>query len=147
MPVTSLDPDFLDHIAEIEDWSNTAAAASNLNAQRQWMYPPLGTWNGNPLDIAGTTGAFDRTALNDLYEDIIANEEDTRIGETMVVKLQIDYLAALERAFRTRHCSSVRARIHASARRAGMGEGTGPFSGGVVLWLQRLLQAAASDPG
>ena len=67
----------------------------------------------------------------------------------MVTKIQIDYIASLERAFRTRQASSVRCKIHASARRRGHAASGGLYdsaSGGLAVWLQRMLDAAHDDP-
>lgn len=146
MPLT-LDPDFQAHVDEIELTSTAAADAVCLLGQRKWHYPPLNTWSGNPLDITGTTNAFLRTNLNQEYVDAINDiDQQSTVGDGMVLKLQIDYIAALERAFRTRHASSVRCKIHAAARRRGMGDSGGVFSGNVVLWLTRLIEAAHDDP-
>ncbi len=147
MPVTTLDSKFLGHIENMETTSTAADQATMLDGQRQWMYPPLEGWSGDPRDIRGMSAAFDRTALNEQYVDLISDKtQECKIGETMATKLQVDYVAAMERGFRTRHCSSIRAKIHAAARRRGMGSPSGPLTGGVSLWLQRLLQAAHSDP-
>lgn len=147
MPITTLDTGFLNHIVELEATSAAAADATMLTGQRQWMYPPLGAWDGDTSNITGMNDAFDRAALNTQYEDLVSDQtQESTIGEVMITKLQVDYIAALERAFRTRHCSSVRAKLHAAARRRGMGTTAGPFTGSVVLWLTRLLQAAHDDP-
>jgi hypothetical protein len=144
---TSPDPEFLDQISKMEEASSAADKATTLKGQRQWMYPPLQGWDGDPQNITGMNKAFIRAHLNDLYKKILAQASPTgTVGEAMAVKLQVDYIAALERAFRTRHCSSVRAKIHAASRRRGQGNPDGVFTSSVVLWIERLLFAAHDDP-
>ncbi len=145
MPIPGLDVEFLDQISALETTSAAAADATTLEAQRQWMLPPASAWSGNPRDVAGMNDAFDRTDLNSQYITIVSDGSYT-VGEGAVTKLQLVYIATIERGFRTRHCSSVRSKIHAMGRRRGMGMAAGPFTGNTVLWLQRLLQAAQDDP-
>jgi hypothetical protein len=150
--VTTVDPKFAGHMAANQSTSHAAALAAFQSAQRQWMYPPLSGWSGDPQDIVGMNQAFDRTNLNNLYysiiNDLTVNTPSTHsgtIGESMAVKLQIDYIAIMERAFRTRYCSSVRARLHSAARRTGHGDSTyGLFAtgAGITNWLAQLIFAA-----
>lgn len=145
--VNTIDDDFANHIDAMESVSTAASQATNLTGQRKWMYPPLNGWSGDPLDILGMDQAFNRDNLNSQYRSVIGMMNQAgKIGESMAVKLQVDYIAALERGFRTRHCSSVRAKIHSSARRKGLGESTGPLNNGVVVYLNRLLEAAHDSP-
>ncbi len=114
-------------------------------AQRRWYIPP--GWAGDVLNIPGLNAAYDRSAINNLYIQVVSTNPLGRQGEAMVLKLQLDYIAALERGFRTRQASSVRCRIHAAARRNGHSAAlydTG--SGTLVIWLNQLLSAAHSDP-
>lgn len=149
--VTEPDPtDFVPQMEQLESTSAAAAEAAFLQGQRQWMYPPLNDWSGHPFDIIGMNSAFTRANLNSIYVQIMSDPNGCgTIGESMVVKLQVDYVAALERAFRTRYCSSVRAKLHAAARRQGQGNsGAGLFSATVTGWLLRLITAAhdTSEP-
>lgn len=144
--VTELDPAFLAHIDACMDTSNAAAMATCLVGQREWMYPPTDSWSGDPQDIVGMNVAFDRSALNNQYVALLNDlTQASPVGSTMVTKLQIDYIAAMERAFRTRHYSSVRARIHAAGRRAGQAHSNGQFAGSMLVWLNRIMEASV-DP-
>lgn len=147
MPITTLDTDFLNHLDAMKTVSTAADEATILQNQRQWMYPPLNGWSGNPLDIVDMNNAFDRTNLNNQYITIIDDlTHEDKIGTVMATKLQLDYIAAMERAFRTRHCSSVRAKIHAAARRRGQGSSNGVFTGSIVPWMLYFIQSANDDP-
>jgi hypothetical protein len=145
--VTALDPEFLVQIEELVLTSAAAHAASVLVGQREWMYPPLQGWSGDPQAISDMNKAFIRDTLNALYKQVL-NDMDRvgTVGESMVLKLQVDYIAAIERAFRTRHCSSVRARLHSASRRQGQAHSNGVFGGSVLVWLERLIAAAHDDP-
>ena len=148
--VTAPDPDeFVPHMNALEETSAAAAEATLLTGQRKWMYPSLNGWSGDPQDISGMNNAFDRTNLNNTYIQILNDQnEQGFIGEAMAVKIQIDYIAALERSFRTRHCSSVRAKIHAAARRQGQGNHNfGLFNVNIQTWLLRLIEAAHDSSG
>jgi len=142
--VVSPDPEFTSQLAELEAGSKAAADAALLLGQRKWMYPPLNSWNGNPFDIKGMNSAFDRSNLNATYVQVVSDMQGRgTVGEAMALKMQIDYIAALERAFRTRYCSSVRARIHAAARRRGQGDtNNGLFTARLQMSIMRLLESA-----
>jgi hypothetical protein len=145
--VTSLNEEFIDQLFAAAGVSSAADDATMLNGQRQWMLPPSNGWNGDPQDIVGMNLAFKRDNLNAQYQSVLGTPEHKgTVGEAMVVKLQIDYVAALERAFRTRHCSSIRAKIHAAGRRRGQGDTSKGLWAGNVLWLERMLFAAHDDP-
>ncbi len=152
--VEELDWDFLGHLERLLSVSAGCASETLLTefpeTQREWYNPPLNGWSGDPMDIVGLNKAFARTNLNDVYVEIMEDStQNGRIGEAMIVKIQIDYIAALERAYRTRQSSSVRARIHSAARRQGHAQSGGLFdtgSGSLAIWLTRLLDAAHDDP-
>lgn len=148
--VDELDEKFVDQLEALQTVAAANADAVCGDTQRRWFLPPTSDWSGDPLDIAGMNAAFDRTDLNSLYVDVVSDEEQRgRQGEAMLLKLQMDYVASLERAFRTRHATSVRSRIHASGRLYGHGASGGlyaPANGTIALWLQRILEAAHDDP-
>ncbi len=142
--VTAPDPEFTNHIATMESTSLAAYKATLLIGQRQWMYPPVSGWSGHPYDIVGLNTAFDRSHLNSVYVQIMMDQQGAgNIGESMAVKLQVDYIAALERAFRTRYCSSIRAKLHAASRKQGQSDSTaGLFSATVTGWILNIITAA-----
>ena len=120
--LTELDPRFLAQITRLQDVSASVAnTTTNIeHAQRSWQNPDdnNGAWSGSPFDIPNIAKAFDRAALGEAYARVMQDPKGS-VGDAMSVKLQSDYLAAQERAFRLRHLSSVRARVHAAARRRG----------------------------
>lgn len=68
--------------------------------------------------------AFDRTAINNAYEQATADPKAAgTVGDVISCRLQIDYLAAEERAFRSRHCSLPRSFCLGHGRKYGQGQG------------------------
>lgn len=148
--VAQIYPGFSALLDAIGATSTAAADATKLTGIRSWHYPPLSmpascTWSGDPYDLPGMICAFDRKKMND---DLITifKRKGQKIGESMVVTIIIEYISALERAFRTRHASYVRCKMHSAARRVGHGASNGPIRGVIVTWLNRLLEGAFDDP-
>jgi hypothetical protein len=142
IPVAFVDPDFVSHLEQLKEHGrriyistlvgdNTLGACNSLNTnQRRWQMPEPGAWNKNLFDITGLTEAYDRGPLNRVYMRAFTKgpqtgyldkgpEGEGRVSDCMAMKIQIDYLAIQERAFRLRHSSSVRCSMHAAVRRRG----------------------------
>jgi len=125
----------------------SADAATNLeggDTARPWMMPPLRDWDGNLLDIAGIAKAFARDEPNEDYKDSLNTDAGT-VGHAMGAKLQIDYMAMMERAFRTRHATVARCTTHAAGRRRAHGEPAGIHIGSVLQYAQDLLRSGGGS--
>jgi hypothetical protein len=133
--------------AQLERLKDTAAAAdlaARTAAGRIWHVPEgAGIWAGDPLDIAGAAIAFNRGAAADLYYDAMTTDKGS-VGDAMALKIQSDYLAAQERAWRMRHQSTVRAAMHAAARRLGHSTTTTGALDRVTQYISDLLVAGAA---
>jgi len=106
---------------------------------RRWMIPPLNGWDGNPFEIKDMEKPFDRKELNETAQ---ADFEDDEKGTTGLISgylLQICYLAMMERSFRTRHMSPVRAMMHCAGRRKGHGHEEGIHTGDILNYIQDVL--------
>lgn len=148
MPLVQVDQNFLLHLLHLSARSNDAYKAATLTGQRRWMMPPAGTWSGDPLDVAGMDGAFDRDRLNELYAEALGDpSKGGTVGDCAAAKLQIDYTAVMERAFRTRHMTYRRAVAHAQGRRKAQGAATGVFVGSVLPYVQNVIEAAGDAAG
>ena len=90
--------------------------------QRGWYVPDPNGWEGEIFDIAGVSSAFDRSEVAALYQTALMTVLGAG-GDAMALKLQSDYLAVQERAWRLRHLSPIRAVMHAGARRIGHSTG------------------------
>lgn len=136
---TSVYPKFQKLLERMKQRSEqNAKAHDGVKEQRRWMDPP--GWNGDPLDIPGMTEPFDRAQPNQEYEEEL-NKKDGRIGVCMGRQVEIDYMGMMERAFRARQMTSVRAAAHAATVRQSHGESKGVHVGVVQQYVQDLLKA------
>ena len=131
---------------QIEDEATTAtgdALSEQLWQQRKWPVMSLGMWTGSLTHIEGMGGAFDREEIAQDFKDAIKDASAPgTVGDLMVSQLQGDYLACCERAFRARHSTVVRDRMHAASRRRGHGHAKGVLKGGILFYLEELLRAS-----
>ena len=98
------------------------------------------------LNIPALHLAFDRELLNEQYRDFHSkNDISTTSGGAAVLKQQIDYTAAAERAYRLRHATVVRCIMHHSIRREAHGHEVGVFQR-TLMMVQDNLKASA-PPG
>ncbi|NDD53044.1 hypothetical protein EBZ39_04055 [bacterium] len=100
------------------------------NTYRPWHTPENVK---DPLDVPSLHNkTWDRNNINQLYsEEIVgkAGDESGTDGDAQAMKIQADFMAAEERAFRTRHASMIRCASFAHGRMDGHGkESRGLFS-------------------
>jgi hypothetical protein len=106
---------------------------------RRWMTPPLNGWDGNPFSITDIKLPFDRDTLNTDTENYYTDATEGTSGLTGGRVLQIVYMAVMERAFRARHMSPIRAMMHAAGRRKGHGHVDGIHTGDILNYIQDVL--------
>lgn len=132
---------FITRIEDLKTQSDTLGRAERGAEQRVWMLPTNMT--AGPLDVPKLhLPSFDRTKINDEYNKIHA-DKGAKVGEAGSLKIQLDYVATMERAFRMRHATHIRCVGHAAARHNGHGNGAGVF-GAVRNFAQDLLNAGGS---
>lgn len=106
-------------------------------------FTPSG-WNGDVFDIPSLGLSFSRRELYGLFRTVVsATENGGTVGDLEVILTQGDYLAAAERAFRARHSSSVRDKMHAAARHRGQGDPRGVLNSGLGNYIKQLVKLAA----
>lgn len=76
-----------------------------------------GKFEEDPGDPTKIKEAFNRAEILDLLNTILDPADPGTAADKIAMKLQSDYLAAMERAFLTRHCGSVRSEMFAAGRR------------------------------
>ena len=112
-----------------------------LEAQRQWQIEPLRGWSGDPLDIADITKKFDRQEIDSNYQECLSDPNSPgTTADTQALKLQADWVAVQERAFRTRHATSIRAALNAAGRRKGHKNEKGVIQTGVVKYIEDIIK-------
>lgn len=114
-------------IARVNDLEQKAQKASeqfrNYGTFREWHMPKEIV---DPLDVPSLHNpAWERNSINTKYSvDILAGpgKQGGTIGDVIAMKWQADWMAAEERAFRTRHASLVRCASLAHGRIHGHGQ-------------------------
>jgi len=110
---------------------------------RRWMLPPLRGWNGDPLEITDIKKPFDREAINTEADSDFSGEGTVGVGAGKT--LEICYIAMMERAFRIRHMTPIRAMMHAAGRRSAHGNNNGIHTGDILTYIQDMLKSGASS--
>ena len=121
--------------------ADNADADTAGNKTRRWMIPSnYQNWTGDLTDLESIADAFYRKDLDEWAQEAMAKAKSTAV--TAGLKVQLGYLGTMERAFRARHRSPVRAIAQAADRREGHGQGGGVFVGGVLSYVQNILKQA-----
>ncbi len=128
----------LNKLSEVADANHKAA---KMEGQRMWAAPELKGWSGDLFDLEGMAKAFDRKEMHEDYLNAIKDAESPGVtGDLAAAQLQGDWLASLERAYRRRHASAVRSRMHAAGRLYGHGHEKGMLKQGVMKWIEGIVK-------
>lgn len=111
---------------------DVSAAATNTSA-----------WTGDTLDI-DSLNSFSREELATQFRNAVKDANNPgAVGDMITTILQGDFLAQMERAFRLRHSTAVRLRMHSAGRHRGHGHVNGVFRQGLTNYLKQLLKLAS----
>jgi hypothetical protein len=93
-------------------------------------------------DTAAIQKYFDRSAVEKQYTDTITHPSPSNgVNVAIASKLQSDFLAGLERDWRTQYGTSrIRSICMAAGRRVAQGDGEGPVNKGIVQAIKDYLQ-------
>ena len=136
---------FSKRLKELKQQADECQKAFQGDGQRKWQVPE--DLQASLLDIPELhKDAFDRQELNDQYEAAMKSPNGAGTnGDVVALKLQIDYNACEERAFRTRHMTLCRAMAHGHGRRRGQAKGSLWDSGsGISREITSLIAAGGS---
>lgn len=126
---------------KMKENSEKLAKASQLKEQRPWMHPELGSWLGDLFDLKGMAEPFKRDENhNDLLQAVKSAESPGTTTDLIASQLQGDFLGTCERAFRERHKSTIRSRLHAAGRHYGSGHESGIVKEGIQNYIQWLIK-------
>lgn len=131
---------FLQHLQQLVAHQQQRYEAVGQGSGADFYSPPPSDWSGDLHDHEGIAAAFDRTPQ---YEDFqyAASQEGVQ-GDFELTLLQGDWIASLERAFRSRHRTAVRSRLHAAARYRGHAHPAGVLPRGLQGYLEWLDKQA-----
>jgi len=137
---TSLMDDMADFSEKISDY-----LISDGSTQRLWMVPDAAVaWTFNPTEPDKMGEPFDRTDVNKVYSDEYsgAASADNEIRTVMGAHVEINYMGMMERAFRERHRTVVRAQyLLAGRRKAHSDTSDGVHKAGVEGYVTELFTA------
>lgn len=135
-------------LQDLRDQAKKMAQAIQGAEQRKWQVPQ--DFTGNLLDIPTLhEPSFERQDINDEYDQVTKDPQSAgTIGDVISLKLQLDYVACEERAFRARHTSLVRAMCLGHGRRIGQGSGNlWDNKSGIESVLSAFIAAGGASQG
>ncbi len=114
---------FRKRLVDLRDQAKMMQNAMQGKAQRAWQVPA--DFTGSLLQISKLhEPAFNREPINTEYETATNDPNSAGTsGDLISLKLQLDYNACEERAFRARHVTLCRAMCLGHGRRFGQGHG------------------------
>lgn len=110
-------------LADLQKQAQQLQNAQQGKHQRIWQIPS--DYEGSTLDVPNLHNpSFDRESVNEEYIALTTSPENAgTMGDVISLKMQIDYNASEERAFRARHATMARSMCLAHGRRYGQGHG------------------------
>lgn len=114
---------FVERLKELQANAVNLQNAFQGKAHRKWQVPSM--IETSLLDVSKLhEPAFNRESINTQYDQVTKDRESAgTVGDVISLKLQLDYNACEERAFRARHMSLCRAFCIGHGRRIGQGHG------------------------
>lgn len=121
-PKGEITPVFSDRIKELEEIAKKQAESFRYQLQFRPWHTPESLKNANLYDTPGMhSPAWNRNKINEIYSTKVFTQDGGTSGDIIAMKLQCDFLAAEERAWRMRHASIVRCACVAHGRLHGHG--------------------------
>lgn len=137
-PKSSVTDNFRKQLEALADYAQAQADLLLEDDKPNRWYRPEG-FTGSLKDLEGLHVPFAREEHERQFESAVTDPDNPgTVGDLAIAQLQGDALAAMERAFRARHMSSARCRIHAAARMRGHGHEHGVIRGGLLGYLVNL---------
>lgn len=127
---------FFSRVKDLAEFAGGAVLQA-VTGQRRWFTP--GSIEDNS-DSEQVTAAFDRTPISENYQACLRPSQGTA-GDAVSLKIQGDYVACMERAYRMSVASPVRCIGHSLARRVGHSRPDGIFTGSVAGLAQSAVTA------
>jgi len=146
-----LDPNLDRVIRDLKDQKEEAYQKRTNNEAVAWSRPKLQEWDGD-LQTQEALVAIAREFNTDKAEEALIAAftpgDPGNNSDGIVLPLQIDYLAQMERAFRARHSQPFhRALAHYSTREKGHGQDTGALVGQALEYFNQIIKQGSSGAG
>lgn len=119
-PTGQIFPTFSKLLSAFKTHAQHVVAGVRGSGQRKWF-----DGQTSPFDLEGMhKELFNRDEINGAYSECMKSVENAgTVADVIVLKRQIDYMAAAERAHRARQASTVRRLAHSAARRTAHADG------------------------
>jgi hypothetical protein len=153
---SKVDQNFETQIRQLRTRAEKQCEAYEKTGQTQWTMPekqPPGDdaeeWDGDLFGIEGLSKPFIRTEANDDFEEAVKDADAPGVaGDLIITTLQADYMATMERAFRSRHTMRrPRTMAHMTARLKGHGSERGTLTQAHLEYVRNLIERAKAESG
>ena len=135
---------WLDQQKRLVDYTRADWKAMKLEDHWMW-YQPKG-WSGDLFDLVGMHEPFKRDDMEQDFESVMKSGDGPGCaGDLMLIQLQGDWLASLERAFRERHKTWPRMMVQANCRRYGHQHEKGLLEVGMKDYLTFISRHSSAD--
>jgi hypothetical protein len=140
-----MDPKFEKRLRELAAHALQEYQKRRLGQQVLWFRPT--EWNNDLFDPEGMAQPFDRSASNQGFINAVQTPSAPgTTGDLLVTTIQIEYLSCLERAFRARFMTRMRAVPHMLGRKYGNGQQGGTFIQNGIEYIRSTLKQARAKP-
>lgn len=137
-PKTAVGEAFLKQLTKLKDYADRDDKGIK-NEEAPFWYMPEDFDPEDLFDFLEMHSPFSREEFEQWFVDVVKDPSDAGTTTDLgVLSLQGDLLHAMERAFRCRHHTAVRNRVHPSGRRWGHSHEHGAIKGGLLAYIQNL---------
>lgn len=128
-PISQMSLPYQKHLDALAQHAADNHTAMLSAGQRSWYTPP--DWAGDPQTELkdAVTQVFDRQELRDQLAKVLDPARRGTAADLQAILLQTDFLANLERAFRSRYSSKLRRTLHSAGRLESHGRTGGLWKG------------------
>lgn len=144
-----VDTNFEAQLKRLQKHAEEDHTARKMADQSKWYRPDDSAtgdagWDGDLFDLEGMGRVYTRKEANDMFLDATKDPKAPGVtGDLIVTTTMVDYLALMERAFRSRHSMRrPRAVLHAMGRKFGHGHDNGVFIQAGLEYIRGVLQQA-----
>lgn len=146
-PRSNLGKNFMKQMYALTDYAQSEGDSLRNKKPKRWYRP--GGFKADLFDMPAYHEPFDRTQHEEEFVEAHKKPSDPgTTGDGIISTLQGDWLACMERAFRARHHTPVRRRIHPAARMIGHSAPWGVILGGAqeyIVHLDKLNKSETPD--
>lgn len=146
-----IDPQLDLVVRDLKDQKEQTYRNRTNNDAVPWLRPPSSEWLGDLQTeeaLKAIARAFNTDEAEGALIDAFNPKDPGNSADGIVLTLQIDYMAQMERAFRARHSQNFhRALAHFSTREKGHGQDTGALVGQALEYFNHIIKQGSEGSG